>query len=148
MLLFFCQYLKVRKSPVKSGPENVKQKISRCCMIRKKYKEPKVVEIIIAGISVLGTIAVTIINVVANSKRAKSDMQKNLCDGVQALLRSDIIADYKEYMAKGYCPIYAKESLKKKYSAYHGLGGNDVATGLYQDVMKLPSEERIESNED
>ena len=33
---------------------------------------------------------------------------------------------------QGYMPIYARESLKKIYEAYQGLGGNDVAHDLYE----------------
>lgn len=58
--------------------------------------------------------------------------------GVQCLLRAEIISNYKEYQHKHYCPIYAKESLKRMYSAYHDLGGNDVATELYEKIKVLP----------
>lgn len=63
-------------------------------------------------------------------------------EGVQCLLRAEIIQNHDKYMDKGYCPIYAKEALKRAYHAYHELHGNDVATGLYNDVMKLPTEVR------
>lgn len=61
-------------------------------------------------------------------------------EGVQCLLRAEIISMYKEYQHKRYCPIYAKESLKRMYKAYHGLGGNDVATELYSKTLALPEE--------
>ncbi len=63
-----------------------------------------------------------------------------VCSGLQGLLRAEIIRSYEKYTAKGHCPIYAKEALTKAYKAYHGLGGNDVATGLYHDTMALPNE--------
>lgn len=61
-------------------------------------------------------------------------------DGVQCLLRAEIIRNHDKYIDKGYCPIYAKEALKRAYAAYHNLGGNDVATGLYNEVMALPTD--------
>ena len=61
-------------------------------------------------------------------------------EGVQCLLRAEIIRNHDKYIDKGYCPIYAKEALKRAYAAYHNLGGNDVATGLYNAVMVLPTE--------
>lgn len=61
-------------------------------------------------------------------------------DGVQCLLRAEIIRNHDKYMEKCYCPIYAKEALKRAYAAYHALGGNDVATALYHAVMELPTE--------
>lgn len=60
--------------------------------------------------------------------------------GVQCLLRAEIIRNHDKYIDKGYCPIYAKEALKRAYAAYHNLGGNDVATGLYNAVMALPTD--------
>jgi hypothetical protein len=48
-------------------------------------------------------------------------------------------------MDRGYAPHYAKEALTKAYKAYHNLKGNDVATGLYNEVMKLPSEKPEEN---
>lgn len=76
------------------------------------------------------------------SKRLKIEQEKNaaIAEGVQALLRESIVANYNRYTDKGYCPIYAKESLRKVYHAYHDLGGNDVATELYQKTLKMPEE--------
>ena len=61
--------------------------------------------------------------------------------GVQCLLRAEIIRSHDKYIARKYCPIYAKEALKWAYQAYHALGGNDVATALYEAVMHLPTDE-------
>ena len=63
-----------------------------------------------------------------------------LCAGVQCLLRAEIIRMHDKYTEKHYCPIYAKESLRRAYKAYHGLHGNDVATALYDETMALPTE--------
>lgn len=70
-------------------------------------------------------------------KRA-TDHERAMEDGLQSLLRAEIIRANDKYMGQGYCPVYAKEALKRAYQAYHTLGGNDVATKLYEDVMKLP----------
>ncbi len=61
-------------------------------------------------------------------------------DGLQSLLRQEIIRSYEKYSERGYCPIYAKEALKREYKSYHALGGNDVATDLYKKCLKLPTE--------
>lgn len=62
-------------------------------------------------------------------------------DGVQCLLRAEIIRNHDKYVVcKHYCPIYAKEALKRGYKAYHALGGNDVATSLYKEIMALSTE--------
>lgn len=65
-----------------------------------------------------------------------------IAEGVQSLLRESIVTSYNRYSEKGFCPIYAKESMKKVYKAYHNLGGNDVATELYSKVLKMPEEKK------
>lgn len=62
-----------------------------------------------------------------------------IAEGVQSLLRESIVTSYNRYSEKGFCPIYAKESVKRAYKAYHdGLGGNDVASELYRKLLELP----------
>lgn len=63
-----------------------------------------------------------------------------IAEGIQSLLRESIVRNYNKYKVKGYCPIYAKESIKKAYKAYHDLEGNDVATGLYNEMLAMPTE--------
>lgn len=76
------------------------------------------------------------------SCRLKEENRKNeaIAAGVQSLLRESIVENYNKYTDKGYCPIYAKESIKKVYGAYHNLGGNDVATELYHKILAMPEE--------
>ena len=78
----------------------------------------------------------------AVSARLKAEHDKNeaVAEGVQALLRESIVGNYNRYLDKGFCPIYAKESLKRVYRAYAALGGNDVATSLYKKVLDMPEE--------
>ena len=74
----------------------------------------------------------------------KQEQTKNeaIAEGVQSLLRESIVSNYNRYSDRGFCPIYAKESIKKVYRAYHNLGGNDVATELYNKVLKMPEEKK------
>ena len=76
------------------------------------------------------------------SHRLEEEREKNkaIAEGVQALLRENIVNNYNKYSAKGFCPIYAKESMKKAYKAYSMLSGNDVATELYNKILKMPEE--------
>lgn len=75
--------------------------------------------------------------------RLKTEQAKNeaIAQGVQSLLRESIVGNYNKYSDKGFCPIYAKESIKKVYEAYHNLGGNDVATQLYNNILRMPEQE-------
>mgnify|MGYP000006666595 CR=1 FL=1 len=83
-------------------------------------------------VSVLGTLAAQMKKV----RKKEAAVEK----GVQCLLRAEIIRQYEKNTDRGYCPLYAKEALKREYDAYHELGGNDVATDLFNQIMKLPTE--------
>lgn len=76
------------------------------------------------------------------SRQLTIEKKKNdaIAEGVQALLRDSIVTAYNKYSKKGVCPIYAKESVKKAYSAYSALGGNDVAKELYGRILTMPEE--------
>ena len=76
------------------------------------------------------------------SARLKIEQVKNqaISEGVQSLLRESLVENYNKYQERGYCPIYAKESIKRVYTAYHRLDGNDVATELYDKLLKMKEE--------
>lgn len=63
-------------------------------------------------------------------------------NGLQCLLRAEIIRSYDKYTERKECPLYAKDSLTRAYKAYHALGGNDVATELYHEMIELPNEKK------
>lgn len=73
-------------------------------------------------------------------RRKEQEQEKAINDGVQALLRESIVNNYNKYNSKGYCPIYAKEAVRRSFDAYTKLGGNDVAHGLYDKIIKMPEE--------
>ena len=83
------------------------------------------------------------------SMKKQEDKEQAISDGLQALLRESIVSSYNKYLDRGYCPIYAKESIKKAYKSYAALGGNDVATGLYHKILAMPEapEDRRDQNE-
>ena len=82
--------------------------------------------------------------------RLKQEAEKNkaIAEGVQCLLRESIVRNYNKYSEKGFCPIYVKDSLKRVYHAYSDLGGNDVATGLYNTLLDMPTDAPTEKRED
>ena len=85
-------------------------------------------------------LAVSISCALAAKIKKREDRARLVEDGVESLLRLEIVRSYNEYTERGYCPIYAKESLTRAYNDYHALGGNDVATSLYEKIMALPTE--------
>lgn len=85
-------------------------------------------------------LAVSLFSVFISLARKRENKARLIEDGVESLLRLEIVRSYNEYTEKGYCPIYAKESLTRAYNDYHALGGNGVATALYEKIMALPTE--------
>ena len=90
---------------------------------------------------ILSAVASGVVSGVAVWFRMRKKKDNAVADGVQCLLREKIIEKHAKYVEeKHYCPIYAKESIRKAYNAYHALGGNDVATALYKELMALHTE--------
>lgn len=90
---------------------------------------------------ILSAVASGVISGVAVWFKMRKKKDDAVADGVQCLLREKIIEKHAKYVEeKHYCPVYAKESIRKAYRAYHALGGNDVATSLYKEVMALHTE--------
>ena len=67
---------------------------------------------------------------------------KGIRNGVQALLRAQMIDDYNRYAEKGYAPIYARENFENCWKQYHALGANGVMDDLHEKFLKLPTEEK------
>lgn len=95
-------------------------------------------------ISGAAVVLVAIIEAVAarERKRIKIDDQKSdaLMNGVQALLRREIIAEYNHYTEEEHIPIYGIENVLDMYNAYKALGGNGMATKLVEALKQLPTE--------
>ncbi len=73
-------------------------------------------------------------------KKFQKSHTENLAlrDGVQALLRQEIIDFCLRYEDQGAAPVWAKQAEEKAYKAYEALGGNDVAHAMHERFMKLP----------
>lgn len=61
-----------------------------------------------------------------------------LKSGIQALLRSQMIADYNKCNEKGYAPVYARENFENCWKQYHSLGANGVMDDLHEKFLDLP----------
>lgn len=62
--------------------------------------------------------------------------------GVQALLRAQMVEYYNHYMAKGFAPLYARESFENCWAQYEKLGKNGVMSDLRQKFLALPTHEK------
>lgn len=61
-------------------------------------------------------------------------------DGVQALLRNELITKYNHYAEQQFIPIYGMENVLDMYTAYKALGGNGTAAKLVEALKTLPTE--------
>lgn len=74
---------------------------------------------------------------------ARHDRQEEaaLRDGVRALLRSELMRVHHGAMRDGFATTTDKEIMQRTYDAYHGLGGNGIATALYDEMVGLPTKD-------
>ena len=65
--------------------------------------------------------------------------EKAIEDGVQALLRNELVREYREYKAKGELSILDKENIESMFRQYKNLGGNGTVEQLITELMRLPT---------
>ena len=91
-------------------------------------------------ISGAAVVLVAIIEAVAARERKRIKANDALMNGVQALLRREIIAEYNHYSEQRYIPIYGMENVLDMYNAYKALGGNGMVAKLVEALKQLPTE--------
>lgn len=65
--------------------------------------------------------------------------EKAIEEGVQALLRNELVRRYREYEAKGEMSILDKENMEAMFIQYENLGGNGTVKHLMDDLLQLPT---------
>lgn len=65
---------------------------------------------------------------------------KALKNGIQALLRGQMISEYNKWSERGYAPIYARENFENCWTQYHSLGVNGVMDDIHAKFLQLPTE--------
>lgn len=65
--------------------------------------------------------------------------QKAIENGVQALLRNELIRRYREYEVKGEITILDKENMEHMFKEYQNLGGNGTIKQMYEEMLELPT---------
>lgn len=92
---------------------------------------------------ILNYLIPTILGIVLGfiSTKYKKDKKKEKAieQGVQALLRNELIRRYREYEIKGEISILDKENLEHMYKEYINLGGNGTVKKMYEDLIELPT---------
>lgn len=59
--------------------------------------------------------------------------------GIRSLLRSEIMRMHHTGIKEGFASTLDREIMQRNYDAYHDLGGNGVATKLYDEYRELPT---------
>lgn len=88
---------------------------------------------------ILGTVLTGIISYIKNklSKDRKEDIA--IKEGVQALLRNELVRRYREYEIKGELSILDKENIEAMFKQYENLGGNGTVKHLMEELLNLPT---------
>ena len=75
------------------------------------------------------------------SSKVKKDRakEKAIEEGVQALLRNELVRRYREYEIKGEMSILDKENIEEMFKQYENLGGNGTVKQLMTELMHLPT---------
>lgn len=81
---------------------------------------------------------------IENEARDSRKWRQAMEAGMRSLLRAEIVSEHRKWTKRGYCPLESKEYLTRNHAAYKGLGGNNIGDSLYEQVMKLPTNERTE----
>ena len=56
-----------------------------------------------------------------------------------ALLRNDMFSIYRKYRDSDEVPAEVQEEMSSLYSAYHGLGFNNMGTKIHDEIMAKPT---------
>lgn len=73
-----------------------------------------------------------------NKQNQQDKKNKAIENGVQALLRNELIRRYREYETKGEISIIDKENIEHLFQEYKNLGGNGTVKKMYDELLELP----------
>lgn len=75
------------------------------------------------------------------STKLKKNKKKDIAieEGVQALLRNELVRRYREYEQKGELSILDKENIEAMFVQYENLGGNGTVKQLMIELLQLPT---------
>lgn len=83
-------------------------------------------------------VVISILTYLVNKLRKLHSRQKAVENGVQALLRNELIRRYREYEVKGEITILDKENMEHLFKEYQNLGGNGTVAQMYEEIINLP----------
>ncbi len=59
-------------------------------------------------------------------------------NGVQALLRNELIKNFREYKIKGEITLLDKENMEHMFTEYFNLGGNGMMQEVHEEFINIP----------
>ena len=63
---------------------------------------------------------------------------KAIENGVQALLRNELIKNFREYKKKGEATLLDKENMEHMFTEYFNLGGNGMMEEVHEEFLAIP----------
>ena len=73
-------------------------------------------------------------------EKEKAEKENELVrSALRALLRSELMRTHHQAVRVGHASTVDKEVMERTYQSYHRLGGNGIATNLYDEMMALPT---------
>lgn len=97
----------------------------------------EIIKIIISYL--VPTILGTIIGFISTKLKKDRKKEKAIEEGVQALLRNELVRSYREYEIKGELSILDKENIEAMFKQYENLGGNGTVKQLMTELLQLPT---------
>lgn len=85
------------------------------------------------------TILGALIGFLSTKLKRNRKKDKAIEEGVQALLRNELIRRYREYETKGELSILDKENMEAMFKQYENLGGNGTVKHLMDELLNLPT---------
>ncbi len=79
------------------------------------------------------------IGFLSSSRKKDKQKDKAIEEGVQALLRNELVREYREYKIKGKLSIIDKTNIEAMFEQYKSLGGNGTIKNLIEEILELPT---------
>ena len=74
-------------------------------------------------------------------KKKREEQEKKskaIENGVQALLRNELIKNFREYKIKGEATLLDKENMEHMFTEYFNLGGNGMMEEVHDEFLAIP----------
>ena len=88
---------------------------------------------------IVPTILGVAIGFISTKVKANNKKDKAIEEGVQALLRNELIRRYREYETRKEITILDKENMEAMFKQYENLGGNGTVKKMYEELLELPT---------